>query len=157
MQFRLWIETWLHGTKSGDMIREQGFTPSTAGGGQRGLMGVWLTQDQDYASVYANLISGIKGRPEVLAVNLPQHLNIADLVKAESSMPSDITRSLWAFVGLDIEKDEDTALIRSLQPFALTKVLQKQGYDGALIPNTVRKDGPPELVIFDPSKVSLSE
>ena len=158
MQFRLWLETaaWYHGTRSGDAIREQGFTPSTSGGGQRGLMGVWLTKDYDYANVYANVTSGVKGQSEVLAASIPDNIAIADLTRVESYSPADHQRAQWQFVGLDIDNDNDAAQIRSLQPYALTKLLQKQGYGGALIPNTIQEGGPPELVIFDPGQVTLT-
>jgi len=162
MRFAEWLlqETWYHGTQSGDAIRKhRKFKVSMSGGGQRGLRGVWFTEDPEYAKKYADISKSEEGKidpakAEVLQADISSSLNIANLNSVEKTS-GDAVKAMWEFVGIDIDDDESTAKIRGLQPFALTKLLQNAGYDGALIPNTIDKGGKPELVIFDPKKVSL--
>lgn len=158
MGFKAWLESmWYHGTQAGDDIRRSGqLNVSTSGGGQRGLMGVWLTKDPSYAEIYANALREAPGQPEVIQVEIPDSLNIADLYAIQNSLGSnDAQRAMWKFVGFDVDDMAGMQPVRDLQPYAMTKLLQQQGYDGALIPNTIQKGGEPELVIFDPKNVKL--
>jgi len=140
-------DTMFHGTQENNarQILFHGFEVSTSGGGQRGLLGVWLTKDIDTVNLYANSI-GRQSDPAVVNVSVPS-LNIADLRNGD-------IYEHWAFLGKDLENPEDQKYIRELQPFALTKALQDKGYDGAWIDNTVIKNGFPELVVFDPNKLN---
>jgi len=161
MHFKIWLESrYYHGTQDGDNIRQSGFNVSTSGGGQRGLMGVWLTKDVGDATRYANALKEKEGKPEVLEVEVPDDLKIADLNAVETSARSqgdrnDATKSRWKFLGYDIDDLESLSPLRDMQPFAATKILQQMGYDGAWIPNTIGNSGSPELVIFDPKNVRL--
>ncbi len=157
MNFRSWLESvWHHGTQSGDVIRHTGrFEVSTSGGGQRGLLGVWLTQDPKYAEIYSKVSNERPGNPEVLQVKIPDNLKIADLHAVERG-GVDSTRARWKFVGHDVDDMAAMQPVRDLQPFALTKLLQQQGYDGALIPNTIQANGKPELVLFNPDHVKIA-
>jgi hypothetical protein len=40
-------------------------------------------------------------------------------------------------------------------PFFLTDFLIQQGYDGAVVDNTLDLDGPYELCVFDPKKIEI--
>lgn len=158
MNFKEWLleSVWYHGTQAGDEIRKTGrFTVSTSGGGQRGLMGVWLTQDKAYAQLYADALRERKTKAEILAVEIPDLLKIADLTGIEASGGNDATRARWQFLGYDVDNHDAMQPVRDMQPFATTKLLKQQGYDGAMIPNTVRTGGKPELVIFDPAHIKL--
>ena len=158
MNFRQWVESiWYHGTQSGDDIRRTGrFDVSTSGGGQRGLMGVWLTKDPKYAEIYSKALRENPRNPEVLEVEVPDNLKIADLHSVESPLQHlDAEKARWKFVGYDIDDRNSMQPVRDMQPFALTKLLQQKGYDGALIPNTIHKNGMPELVIFDSARLKL--
>jgi hypothetical protein len=147
-------EIFYHGTQSGEDIRQHGFEVSTSGGGQRGLMGVWLTKDPEYARIYSDMI-GRQGTPELLKVTVPP-LKLFDFTAIETaSNPSENTRSSWMAVGFDVDDYEGMEEVRNKQPYAMTKILQEQGYDGAWIPNTIREGGPPELVIFNPANIHL--
>lgn len=158
MNFKKWIESvWYHGTQSGNEIRQSGqIDISTSGGGQRGLKGVWLTKDPSYANLYAKASRENPRQPEILQVQVPDNLNIVDLYAIQNSLGiNDAERAMWKFVGFDVDDFASMQPVRDMQPFAMTKLLQQQGYDGALIPNTIQKGGEPELVIFNPGNVRL--
>ena len=139
---------WHHGTQSGDALRTTPIQVSNSGGGQRGLKGFWLTRDLEYAGVYSKVLSEKPGIPEVISFVLSPNLKIANLVGTTFE-------EMWNFVGIDLENNEQTAKLREMQPFAMTKLLVQQGYDGAMISNTVKSGGSDELVIFDPKNVSI--
>lgn len=147
-------EQFFHGTKEDfvDPIQQCGFEVSTSGGGQRGLKGVWITTDQNNATAYAKCIKE-GGDPVVLRVQVKPGLNIANLAEAEAEKQGfDGTVERWNFLGLDLNNPEHQKVIQDAQPFAMTKLLQKAGYDGAWIPNTTSFEAP-ELVIFDPANI----
>lgn len=150
-------QTALHGTCEdfAKKIRTNGFELSVSGGGQRGLKGVWLTSDYGIADTYASGWKYKKALPCVLIVKINPSLNIADLTHSNLSNPVDIMFADYKFLGLDIKNDDDLEIIRSLQPFALTKLLVKKGYDGAWISDTLGKTSIPELVIFDSKNLSI--
>lgn len=151
-------EQALHGTRSeyAKNIKNQGFEVSTAGGGQRGLKGVWLTLDPNTAHIYANAIRDPQtGEAVTLDVSIKPGLRIADLT--DEMGVADRRVADFATVGLDLWNKQDQEIIRAKQPFALTKLLQEHGYDGAWIANTLKQGDPPELVIFDPANLSVIE
>tara|TARA_Y100000034_G_C6896919_1_gene413724 strand:- start:727 stop:1092 length:366 start_codon:yes stop_codon:yes gene_type:complete len=121
-------------------------------------MGVWFTKDEDYAGVYAKALREKGGNIEILRVEIPDNLKIADLysVEKKAKNPNDATRARWEFLGYNVDDMESMQPVRDLQPFATTKLLVRMGYDGAMIPNTIYSDGEPELVVFDPKNVKLA-
>jgi len=154
------MSLWYHGTGFGNEIRESGtFKVSGSGGGNRGLRGAWFTQDKSYAKVYANALREKSGDPEILVVEIADDLKLMDFREAEASVTGhmELLAAQWMLVGVDIYDAEVFGPIRATQPFALTKVLVKKRYHGAIIPNTVEKgdDASPELVIFNPQNINI--
>lgn len=152
-----------HGTceEYANQIRSQGFQISTSGGGQRGLMGVWLTYDIKTANIYAKG-HGVYDKskiPCILEVKLKSGLNIADLTHKGSRDVMDIRKNDFMAVGLDVDNENDLETIRSQQPFSLTKLMKAKGYDGAWISNTLSFGyhgvDSYELVVFDPDNLLL--
>jgi hypothetical protein len=39
--------------------------------------------------------------------------------------------------------------------FAITAELKSRGFDGAIVDNTLKRGGPPEIVVFDWKKIRL--
>lgn len=154
-------ESAMHGTCEdfASKIKASGFEVSTSGGGGRGLKGVWLTQDINTANIYSSGWAYKLALPCVLNVMIKPGLNIADLTHKHinpSGAGADAFELDYLMIGLNIHKEDDLKKIRALQPFALTKLLIQNGYDGAWISNTLHpRVSTPELVIFDPANLRI--
>lgn len=147
---------YYHGTAHPDEIREDGFRISTAGGGQMGLRGVWLTEDLATARRYAESAGRYcwlhdrprcpGARPAVLTVEVPGRVRIAD-VRGLGRLDA-----IRRFAGIDPrEQTADVAWMRATAPWSLTIALQSRGYGGARIDSTLRHGSADEIVVFNPA------
>ena len=146
-----------HGTAFGKEIGKGEFKVSTSGFGQRGLAGLALTPDEkvawEYAKSHAKYTAGA-GKPEVMVVDIGG-TQLADLRNTSDEY------DIWVKLGYDPMKDEyDKKYIHTLKdkygPLAVTTLLKKQGFGGAVVDNTLHQHSSPEVCIFDPKSVRIT-
>lgn len=132
----IWLEhdVLYHGTTGefAELIDRYGFCASLAGAGQTELYGVFMTPCYSEAERYAtSTAKHHRETPVILLVKVPS--------------------GTWAdFRGLDWRDFVDCDPRN-------TDLLRDAGYDGAIIPSTVRRGGPEEYVWFDPNRLRAIE
>lgn len=138
-----------HGTRSAEEILRDGFRVSTAGGGQRGLLGVWFSVAREGTVGYSRNAFIGSGPPTVLSCRLRTD-RVVDLTASGEGRAD-----LWLLLGMDWERDETARTwIRENGPFGVTRHLQQNGWRGARIPCTLGP-GPDEVVAFHPEDVEI--
>lgn len=152
-----------HGTAAWPRIQQCGWMLSTAGGGGRGLVGIWLSPDFSVAAGYAqsharlrrftDVLSerDLEAVPTVLEIACPDG-PIADLLHTRNAV------DVWAFLDVDLRGSEAAREeVRNLKQNggSVSDALLARGYCAAWIPSTLQVGADPEICVFSPSMIHV--